>query len=173
MTREVAGLYKIIPLKPFRRTEGVSFDILPMDEMPGVDGVDRVIHVKGAVSPGPVGDVERPWYMHPFQQDQLLVLQGIRYTDIYTPSHGKVESFEISPDLIKKNGKVLYDGPAILVWFCGVFHRIRTDERTGSASVNLATRYQGFDINTNFSVYDVDTDTGGHRIIREGSLDQN
>jgi len=72
--KEEEGLYKIIPLKLFRKTKGVSFDILPKEIVPKVDAVDRVIHSKSAVSPGPVGDVAEPWYMHPHQDDNLMVL---------------------------------------------------------------------------------------------------
>ncbi len=172
MIEEVSGLYKIVPLKPFRKTEGVSFDVVPMDMIPRVDGMDRVIHTGGAVSPGKVDAVDRPWYMHPHQEDHLLVLQGTRYTDIYTPDHGKIESFDVSSVCIKKNGEIVSEGPAILVWSCGVFHRIKSDDKTGSASLNLATRYEGFDIDTNFSIYDIDTNTGEYRVIREGHLDQ-
>ena len=63
--KEVKGLYKIIPLKSFRKTPGVFFDIIPHELFPRIDGIDRVIHQGGAVSPGPIGDIERPWYMHP------------------------------------------------------------------------------------------------------------
>ena len=56
---EVKGLYKIIPLKPFRRTPGVFFDIVPCDILLRIDGIDRVIHNGGAISPGQVGAVER------------------------------------------------------------------------------------------------------------------
>ena len=169
---EVKGLYKIIPLKPFRETPGVSFHVVPKDIFTRVDGIDRVVHTGGAISPGPVGDVERPWYMHPFQEDYLLVLQGIRYTDVYTVDHGIIERFEVSADKIVKNGKVLYDGPAMLVWPCSVFHRIRSDDKIGSISLNFAVRHDGFDIDTNFSIYSVDVEKGKYKVIRKGSLDQ-
>jgi hypothetical protein len=92
--------------------------------------------------------------------------------DIYTQSHGRVESFSVTSHRIEHDGKVLYDGPAMLVWPCGVFHRIRSDEETGSASVNFAVRYEGFDIRTNFNVYDLDPIGGKYRMIRAGYLDQ-
>jgi hypothetical protein len=60
----------------------------------------------------------------------------------------------------------------MLIWPCGVFHRIRSDEKTGSASLNFAVRYDGFDIKTNFNVYDLDPATGEYRMIRAGHLDQ-
>jgi len=168
---EVPGLYKVIPLKPFRHTKGVAFDIIPMDLMPKIAGVDRVMHAGEALSPGAVGEVERPWYMHTHQEDYLMVMQGVRCTDIYSVKHGKVENFEVAPNYIKKNGKMLYDGNALLVWPCEVFHRIKS-ETGGSASINLAIRHEGFDVKTNFSIYDLNTETGEYHSIRHGSLDQ-
>ena len=169
--KEVEGLYKIIPLKLFRKTEGVSFNILPKEIVPKVDAVDRVIHSKSAVSPGPVGDVAAPWYMHPHQDDNLMVLQGVRHVDIYTRAHGKIESFVVTPDKIMQNGQTVFDSAALLVWPKGVFHRIKSGE-DGSASVNLATHYEGIDMRTNFSIYDLDTGTGKFKVIREGHQDQ-
>ncbi len=169
---EVPGLYRVVALHPFRKTAGVSFDILPKELVPRVDAVDRVIHQYRAVSPGPVGDVKEPWYMHPSQDDNLIVLHGIRYVDIYTPAHGKVESFVVSNRLIKKNDTVVHEGPAMLVWPRGVFHRIRSCDKEGSASINLAVHYDGYDIRTNFNIYDLDPETRDYRVIREGHLDQ-
>ena len=169
--QQVEGLYKIIPLKLFRKTPGVSFDILPKEIVPKVDAVDRVIHAKSAVSPGPVGDVAEPWYMHPHQDDNLMVLQGARHVEIYTHAHGKIESFIVTADKIIQNGQTVYDGAALLVWPRGVFHRIKSDAQ-GSASVNLATHYEGIDMRTNFNIYDLDTETGKFKVIREGHLDQ-
>ena len=168
---EIHGLYKVVALQPFRKTEGVSFDILPNDLVPKIDAVDRVIHKTNAISPGPVGDVKEPWYMHPDQDDNLIVLQGIRHVEIYTKAHGKVESFIVTPEYVEHNNKLLYDGPALLIWPRGVFHRIKSGEK-GSASINLATHYQGIDMKTNFNIYDLDTETGNFRVIREGHLDQ-
>src|SRR5512133_1501474 len=93
--REVPGLYRIIPLTPFRRTPGVSFDFVPMAAIPRISAIDRVLHQGGAVSPGPVGEVAQPWYMHPHQDDNLLVLQGVRHVDLYSESHGRLESFRV------------------------------------------------------------------------------
>jgi hypothetical protein len=169
--KEIAGLYKIIPLKLFRKTPGVSFDILPKEIVPKVDAVDRVIHTKSAVSPGPVGNVAEPWYMHPHQDDNLMVLQGIRHVEIYTGAHGRIESFVVTPDQIMQDGVAIYDGAALLVWPRGVFHRIKSGEE-GSASVNLATHYEGIDMHTNFNIYDLDIETGKFKVIREGHLDQ-
>lgn len=168
---EVEGLYRIIKLKEFRKTEGVSFDVMTRSMVPKVDAVDRVLHRGGAVSPGPVGDVDRPWYMHTSQDDNLIVLQGTRYVEVYTPAHGKIEKFVVEPNKIVHNGEVVYEGGAVLVWPVGVFHRIQSGE-DGSASVNLATHYEGFDIDTNFNIYDLNTETGEYKVIREGFKDQ-
>jgi len=168
---EIPKLYKVIALQPFRKTVGVSFDILPKSLVPKIDAVDRVLHKNEAVSPGPVGDVQEPWYMHPHQDDNLIVLQGVRHVEIYTTAHGRIESFIITPECLEHNGKLLYDGPALLVWPRGVFHRIKSGKE-GSASINLATHYDGIDMRTNFNIYDLDTDTGRFRVIREGHQDQ-
>lgn len=171
LAAEVPGLYRIITLAPFRRTTGVSFDVLQPPFIPRADAIDRVIHQGAAISPGPVGGVERPWYMHPHQDDNLVVLGGTRHVDIYIRSHGRVESFEVTAQHIKHNGEILVDKPAMLVWPRGVFHRIRSGVE-GSASLNIATHYQGFDIRTNFNIYDLDTETSTFRVLREGHLDQ-
>jgi hypothetical protein len=168
---EVPSLYRVIQLDPFRSTPGVTFDLFPMDALPRIDSIDRVIHNPFAQSPGPVGTVERPWYMHEFQDDNLIVLHGRREVEIYTPRHGRIEHFSVTPQSIRKNGTLLVDGGAILVWPSHVFHRIISGEE-GSASINLAVRYPGFDIHSNFNIYDLDPGNGWYQIIRKGSEDQ-
>jgi hypothetical protein len=170
--QEVSGLYKILPLRVLRRTPGVHFDAVDPKYFSHIDAIDRVLHQGGAVSPGPVNNVERPWYMHPSQDDNLIVLQGTRYVDIYTKEHGKIESFEVAPNSVKQGERIIYDGPAMLVWPRGVFHRIRSDFKTGSASLNFAVHYEGFDIDTNFNIYDVNTETGEFSVLRQGKEDQ-
>ena len=169
---EIEGLYRIIALTPLRKTPNVVFDCVPMELLPRIDAIDRVIHASNATSPGPVGEVDRPWYMHPSQDDNLLVLHGVRHVEIYSQTHGRIETFTVTPNEISKNGEVIFQGGAMLVWPCRVFHRIRTAEN-GSASLNLAVHYPGFDIRTNFNVYDLDPVSGDYRVIREGHLDQN
>jgi len=168
---EVERFWRIIKLRPFRKTEGVSFEILPMQYLPRIDGIDRVIHKKRALSPGSVDGIERPWYLHPHQEDNLLVLAGVRMVDIYTLEYRRLEHFVVEPDKVYHNDKLVYDGPAMLVWPTNVFHRIVSGEE-GSASLNFAVRLPGFNIDTNFSIYDLDTKTGEYRVIREGKLDQ-
>jgi len=172
IVEEVANFYRIIALTPFRKTKGVHFDIFPMELLPRVDGIDRVIHESDAISPGSVAGVERPWYLHQAQEDNLIVLHGKRSVDIYTVEHKRVENFVVEPNRVFKNGKLIYDGAAILVWPCNVFHRIHTGPE-GSASLNFAVRHPGFDIKTNFSIYDLNTDTGAYTVVRAGHLDQN
>ena len=99
-------LYRIIPLRMLRRTPGVHFDEMVPSDIPKIDGIDRVIHAANSISPGPVQtdtvSVKRPWYMHPGQDDNLMVLQGTRYIDIYNPvgnqrsgkDRGKMRNFQ-------------------------------------------------------------------------------
>ncbi|MCK5682463.1 hypothetical protein KAJ27_00015 [bacterium] len=169
---EVEELYQIISFSKFRETPGVSFDILPLECFKGLGSIDRVIHKNDAVSPGSVDDIERPWYMHPHQDDNLMVMHGKRVVDIYTRKHGKIETFTVTPERIKKNGKLIYEGGAMLVWPRSVFHRIKSDSE-GSASINFAVHYDGFNIKTNFNIYNLDTDTGKFTVIRKGEADQN
>ena len=169
-TIEVKGLYKIVPLKKFRVTEGVSFDVVPKELLEDLSGIDRVIHNQEAISPGAIGEVERPWYMHTHQKDNLIVLHGERHVDLYSVEHGKVESFIVTPDRIYHDGQLITDEPSMLVWPDGVFHRVHSPE--GSASLNLATRVRGYNNDTNFSIYEVNTDTGEYKVVREGKLDQ-
>jgi len=167
---EVADFYRVVRLNPFRRTPGVYFDNVPTEALPRIDAIDRVIHEKAAVSPGPVGGVERPWYMHPCQDDNLVVLFGTRHVDIYRKGHG-IESFMVRPNRIEHQGKTLVEGPAMLVWPRGVFHRIRSGEE-GSASLNFAVHYPGIDMRSNFNIYDLDPESGAFTTLREGFLDQ-
>ena len=170
--KEVKGLYRIIPLKNFRRTPGVHFDVIPKKLLPRIDGIDRVIHTDGAISPGPVGGVVRPWYMHTHQDDNLLVLHGVRYVELYTHDAGRILQFTVRPDQVIFEGQAVSEEACMLVWPRGVFHRVQSDPELGSASVNLATRYEGIDMETNFSIYDIDFDARTHRVIRRGNLDQ-
>ena len=168
---EVKGLYKVIDLIKLRKTDGVSFDIIPETLLKNLSGVDRVIHKSNAVSPGSIEGVERPWYMHKFQSDNLVVLNGERHIDLYSESHGSVERFIVTRDKIFKNGELLCDYPAVLTWPPYVFHRVESKEK-GSASINFAQRTDGFNLKNNFSIYDLDEKTGKYRVIREGHKDQ-
>jgi hypothetical protein len=168
---EVPGLYRILPLRVFRKTQNVTFDFIPVDLLPRIDAIDRVLHKSLATSPGPVGSIERPWYMHPFQDDNLIVLHGTRHVEIYTREHGRIETFTVTPHEIIKDGEIISKYGAMLVWPARVFHRIQSDAE-GSASLNLAVHYEGFDIRTNFNIHHLDIATGEYHVIREGYLDQ-
>lgn len=168
---EVKGLYKIIQFDVFRKTEGVTFDIIPVELFSHIDSMDRVLHKHNAVSPGQVDNVVRPWYMHPHQEDNLVVLYGTRYVEIYTPQHGQIERFTVTPTSVYKNDQLITESSAMLVWSENVFHRIISGEE-GSASINLAVHSTGFDISNNFDIYDIDFDTKKYKVIREGFKDQ-
>ncbi len=169
--KEKEGLYRLIELTLFRKTPGVLFDLFPLETVPHIDSIDRVLHERSAVSPGPIGDVERPWYMHAHQTDNLIVLQGQRTVELYSKSHGKIETFVVTPDTIYHNGKLMFKGGAVLSWPPLVFHRIVSGEE-GSASINLACHSEGFDIRTNFNIYNLDVATGKFQVVRKGFEDQ-
>jgi len=164
--------WKVIRLVPLRRTPGVCFDMVPMEFLPRIDGIDRVVHEHGAVSPGPVGKVKRTWYYHPFQEDNLLVLHGQRTAEIYNLEYKRLETFIATPDKVTRNSELVCEGPCMLVWSTKVFHRITSGEQ-GSVSLNFAVRHPGFDIDTNFSIYDLVTATGEFTLLRLGKMDQN
>ena len=168
-------MYRIIPLRILRRTSGVKFDELVPSDIPKIHGIDRVIHAPNSISPGPVDDVTpavtRPWYMHTAQDDNLLVLQGTRYVDIYCPNRKEKASFIVSPDKVYKNDKLYYDGPAMIVWPAGIFHRIISGDE-GSISINMSTRNKNFNLNDNFNIYDLNVYSGEYRVIKDGSEDQ-
>ena len=168
-------MYRLIPLRILRRTSGVKFDEMVPSDIPKIHGIDKVVHGPNSISPGPIEDCtppcKRPWYMHPGQDDNLMVLQGTRYIDIFCPTQKKKESFIVTPDKIYKNDKLYYDGPAMVVWPAGIFHRIISGE-DGSISINFATRTSQFNIDDNFNIYNLNTCTGHYQLIKEGVEDQ-
>lgn len=168
-------LYRLFPMRILRRTTGVKFDEMVPSDIPKIHGIDRVIHGPNSISPGPVEDstvpVKRPWYMHPGQDDNLMVLQGTRYVDIFNPNTKEKASFIITPEKVYKNDKLYYDGPAMVVWPAGIFHRIISGDE-GSISINFATRTKKFDINDNFNIYNLNVSTGEYSVLKDGSEDQ-
>lgn len=169
--KEIQGLYRIVDLVKLRRTEGVLFDKIPEEFLVNLGGVDRVIHKSNAISPGSIAGVERPWYMHTHQSDNLVVLEGERHIDLYNTTHGKIEHFIVTKDQIWHNGELVCDYPAVLTLPPYVFHRVESKEK-GSASINFAQRTSDFDIKHNFNIYDLNTDTGEYRLLRDGFKDQ-
>ena len=168
-------LYRLIPLRVLRRTSGVKFDEIVPSDLPKISGIDRVIHKPNSISPGPIEDsvppVKRPWYMHPGQDDNLMVLQGTRYIDVFNPNTKEKASFIVSPDKVYKNDKLYFDGPAMIVWPAGIFHRIISGDE-GSISINMSTRNNNFNLNDNFNIYDLNIYSGEYRVIKDGSDDQ-
>ncbi len=161
--------FTIKPLKKLRETKDVLFSSVPMVD--NLEGITRVMHESGAMSPGTVGEVERPWYMHQNQEDNLLVMDGHRVVELYSKEYGRIVSFEVHPEKIIQDGEVVFEGAAVLHWPTHVFHRIKSGPH-GSKSLNFAARSEGFDIRTNFNIYDLDVETGEYRVIREGHEDQ-
>lgn len=168
-------MYRLIPLRNLRRTAGVKFDEIVPSDIPKIHGIDRVLHGANSISPGSIEDtippIKRPWYMHPAQDDNLLVLQGTRYVDIFDTKTLTKASFIVTPDKIYKNEKLYFDGSAMIVWPAGIFHRILSGQE-GSISINFSTRHKNFNINDNFNIYNLCTTTGEYNIIKEGHEDQ-
>ena len=130
-----------------------------------------VRHQAGAYSPTLPEDADaRPWYMHPDQEDNLIVYEGVRMVDLYTKEHGKMVSFEVRPGSLMMDGKLYHEGQHVFGWYTHVFHRVHSPE--GSLSMNFARWEEGFDIDSNFSIYGLNTTTGDHEVLREGKLDQ-
>jgi hypothetical protein len=159
----------IIPLKLLRKTPNVEFYTIPKVTQ-NLSAVDKVIHKKGAKSPQIKGDKKHYWYMHPHQQDQLIVHEGKRIVELYSKKHGKIETFEVTSKGVKHNKTYLYKGPCIFGWPRNVFHRVTSP--IASISTNYARHYKGFDIKTNFNIYDIDETKGTHWVVREGHKDQ-
>jgi len=168
-------MYRLIPLRNLRRTKGVKFDEMVPSDIPQIHGIDRVIHGPNSISPAPVEDtvpkVKRPWYMHTGQDDNLLVLQGTRYIDIFEPITKRKASFIVTPDKVYKNEKLYYDGAAMIVWPAGIFHRIVSGVE-GSISINMSSRTDKFSLMDNFNIYNLCTTTGKYETIKEGHEDQ-
>lgn len=168
---EVKGFYSISPLKLFRKTEGVVFDLVPGSIVEASSSVDRVIHKHNAISPGSVEGEARPWYMHLHQKDNLVVLHGYRRVELYSLELKRKVVFEIHPDKLYRDGDLIISEGVVLSWDTKVFHRIVSGEE-GSASINLAIRDMDFDIKTNFNIYSLDEESGQYKTVREGYKDQ-
>lgn len=170
----IQGLCFVRPLTPLRSTPNVDFNAIPVLE--GLGSIDSVRHEPGAYSPSLSGSDMRPWYMHPDQEDNLLVCSGKRIVELYSQEHGTVEIFEVTPNRLMQckpnlsECRVIYEGPHLFGWPVNVFHRVHSPE--GSTSVNFARHYSAFDLSTNFNIYDLNTETGGYSVVREGHLDQ-
>lgn len=167
----IPGMVYFIPLQVLRNTPSVAFHDLPEELVKGIAAIDRVEHQPGAYSPQAKGsNVERPWYMHPDQEDNLLVLNGRRLVQLYTKDHGKIEEFEVTPTSLKLGDKVIFEGPCLLGWGTHVFHRVHSPN--GSVSMNFARHFENFSLDSNFNIYDLNESSGEYKVLREGHLDQ-
>eukprot|EP01106_Pelomyxa_sp_JSP_P008691 TRINITY_DN2415_c0_g1_i1.p1 TRINITY_DN2415_c0_g1~~TRINITY_DN2415_c0_g1_i1.p1 ORF type:complete len:147 (-),score=29.50 TRINITY_DN2415_c0_g1_i1:108-548(-) len=143
-----------------------------MQEYKHIDGVDHVEHGHNSKSPGNVGDVEG-WYMHPHQQDNLLVCRGVRTSILRRSDHpGQEEVFEVSRNCVKRNGTVVSSEACVLQWEPNTFHKVNTTSPEGSTSINFAVRFAGFDLATEFNIYALDIATMKHTLLRRGGDDQ-
>lgn len=168
-TTYIENLCFIIPLKTLRNTPNVSFYSVE-GVVDTLSGIDLVVHEEGGKSPLISGDDTWYWYMHRSQEDKLVVHQGIRHVELFSQKHGKVEKFEVACDSIKHEGKVIFEGAAILGWGPLVFHRVHSPH--GSLSTNYASRTADYDGDTNFNIYQLNTETGEYKTARLGALDQ-
>jgi hypothetical protein len=163
-------LYHIIPFSLLRHTENVDFHSIPYLDQ--INSMDRVIHWKNAISPWKVWDVEEAWYMHPNQEDNLITTSWSRIVELYHSKYSdwKIEKFELDENFIKHNWKIVCEWPWILGWPTWVYHRNNSPE--GSASLNLWIRFEWFDVNTEFNIYDIEESTWKISMIRKWSEDQ-
>ena len=170
ITYKKEELFHVIPFSLLRHTEKVDFHSIPYLDQ--INSMDRVIHSAGAISPGKVWEVAEWWYMHPAQEDNLITTHWNRIVELYHPefSDWKIEKFELNENFIKHNWKIVCEWPWILGWPTGIYHRNSSPE--GSASLNLWIRFKGFDVDTEFNIYDIDLETKEISVIRKGSLDQ-
>lgn len=160
----------ILPLQKLRQTPKVEFHFVPTLIEEGIASIQRVKHEPGAMSPSLPDNVElQPWYMHPHQEDNAIILDGERVIDLYTKEHG-LKRFEASPDKLVHEGKVLIDEPYIFGWYRDVFHRPNSPK--GSTSIFITRHFDGFDFETEFNIYGLNIETGEYEVLREGRLDQ-
>ena len=141
-----------IPFKKLRNTPNVEFDLI-VGVIDNLASIDRVKHEKEAYSPTIEGHDDWFWYMHPNQEDNLVVFEGTRLVELYTKEHNQIEKFEVTPNYVKHNDNFVYEGRCVFGWPINVFHRIRSPQ--GSVSANFAKHFEGFDIRTNFNIYDL------------------
>jgi len=168
IVKKEEGLFHIIPLKRLRHTNKVDFDVMSFFEE--FNWIDIVTHQEWARSPWSVWNKENLWYMHKAQEDNLITLSGNRYVELYDMKNKKVERFEISHELIKHNWEIIHEGPAILGWPVWVFHRNYSPK--GSVSMNFAVRTEGFNLDTEFNIYDLKIESWEYEVTRIWKEDQ-
>ena len=126
-------LASLTPLDSFRKTPNVNF--LKADSIINdLNAVDYVIHQPGAKSPQINNSKKHFWYMHTQQKDNLIVHQ-IPIIELYSKRHGKKETFEVSNEYVKLNGKIIHHGPVLKALL--VFHRISSLKEVFLMLINI------------------------------------
>ncbi len=161
-------LWYIIPIKKLRETTKVEFDAFPLFRE--INGIDIVNHEPEARSPSLPNWDSDVWYMHPWQEDNLVTLHGNRFVELYNFKTKKIDIFQISHDKIILNWETIHIWSAILWWPEWVFHRNYSPK--WSISMNFAVRDEKFNIDTEFNIYKLDLKTGDYKIARIWSEDQ-
>lgn len=132
-------MFELISYHKFRDTPSVRFfDIT----IPGSNARDLVMHEGAAVSPNNSADGYWQFYLHPYQEDNLLALSGGR--TFYLVNFNWKHPFHIVR--LEANGDILRIPP-------GTFHRSVSDPK-GSIVLNQAVRTAGATIEREFRVYD-------------------
>lgn len=175
------GFWEVVPLELYRQRQGTDFCKVPLEQFRGtVNGMDHILSASCARSPGNV-DGKQGWYMHANQQDNVLVLTGVRTTTLRrtvvrddgkrcAEGMDKQEVFQMTPTEVRRNGVVVHQGPAILRIECNVLHRVESGT-DGSSALNCAVRTKRFDIDHEYDIYDCD-EYGVITVVRQGKDDQ-
>lgn len=159
-----------IPLSKLRETPKAKFFYVPDLIEEGISSIQRVSHEPGALSPSIEGEEQdQLWYMHPHQEDNMMVMAGERIVHLYTKEHGE-QVFEASANKLTHNGKVLIDEAYVFGWYTNVFHRPNSPK--GSEAIFMTHHTQGFNFDTEFNIYSLNIETSEYSVAREGHLDQ-
>lgn len=168
-------MYKIIPFrtsslqkKMIREGGNTRIEEIPfLSNTLKIEKINRIISKPNSILPESTGNYKRPWYMHKYRDNHLMVLQGTEYLDIYCPEKALKTTFIITPNKIYKNCKLYFDGPAMIVQPSGIFYRI-INGKEGSISLNF-TMYHKSKYNNikdeSGAIYNIDLSTGDYFLI--------
>lgn len=141
-------MFTLIPLKNIKRCSSFKIDNLVVENGSNITGIFREIH--GPKTKSSIGSEnkikkmfkikyncqEEIWYQNRFEKNNLMVLNGSRYLDLYCQRTYKKENLIIHEDNIYRNGKLYYGSPAIISWSGDLFHKTESGEN-GSFSLNI------------------------------------
>lgn len=142
-------MFRIIPLGSVLRNGSHSIDNILIDSTSKFTSFNR--EILGPNTCGPIGtsnpiskklfrirhnQKESQFYQNRYEQNNLLMMQGMRTIELYCPDTSNTEFLEITPDNIYKNGKLYYGSPAILSWNGQLFHKT-TSGAKGAISINF------------------------------------